>query len=142
MRKLLSNKEFEKIYRKVPRICVELVIFKGKKFLLTKRSIYPFKGFWHFPGGGVLFKEKVSETIQRVATKELGVKVAPEKLLGYLEIPKDGYRHGVSLVFKCRIVGKKEPTALEGSTEVSFFSKTPMKTVPYHKKFLERFQKA
>lgn len=141
MKKLLSKKEFETIYKKVPRVCVELVIFKDKKFLLTKRSIYPFKNFWHFPGGGILLREKISEAIQRVAITELGVKVIPEKLLGYFEIPNDGYRHAVSLVFKCKVAGKKEPLALEGSSEVKFFSKPPRKTVPYHKKFLNTYVK-
>ena len=141
MKKFLTKKEFKNIYTKVPRACIELVIFKGKKVLLTKRSIYPYKKYWHFPGGGILFREKINDTIQRVAKTELGVKVIPEKLLGYLETTRDGYRHGVSFAFKCRIPGKKQPQALEGSTEVKFFDKIPPKTVPFHKRFLKMIRK-
>ncbi len=48
---LLTKKEFEYIYHKVPRLCIDLIIVKEKKILLTKRSIEPFINFWHFPGG-------------------------------------------------------------------------------------------
>src|SRR3989337_1057838 len=97
----LSKEEFNKIYSKVPRICVDLIIVKDKKILLTKRSIHPFKGRWHIPGGGVLHREKIEQAIHRIAKTELGIKVNPKKLLGYLEILRDGpYRHTILLEFK------------------------------------------
>ena len=134
--KELTPKQFEKIYKKVPRICIELVIFKGKRVLLSKRAIYPYKGFWHLPGTGILYKESINEAIKRVAKKELGIMVIPEKFLGYLETINDGYRHSVSLAFKCKIMGYQQPRALEQASDVKFFGKLPKKIVPKHKEFL------
>ncbi|MEK6897433.1 MAG: NUDIX domain-containing protein [Nanoarchaeota archaeon] len=137
MKKKLTEKEFKFIYTKVPRICVELIILKRKKILLTKRSINPFKDFWHFPGGGVLYKEKIKETINRVSKEELGIKVVPQKFLGYAEYLNDGFRHSVSLSFKCKIMGNQQPRALEQADEIKFFKKIPEQIVPAHRKFLK-----
>ena len=136
-KKLLSKKKFKSIYTKVPRLCVELVIIKNGKILLTKRSIPPLKGFWHIPGKGVLFREKIKESIARTAKKELGIKVYQEKFLGYAESLKDGFRHGVSLIFKCKIDKNQKLKTLEGASEFKFFNKLPKKIVPFHKKFLK-----
>ena len=138
-KKLLPKKEFDKIYSKVPRAAVDLIIIKGNKVLLTKRSIPPFKGFWHVPGGGVFYREKVSDAIIRIAKTELGIRVKPQKLLGYLEILKDGPdRHTILLEFKCRIMGNKEPIALEQASECKFFRKIPEHTLSHQKKFLRK----
>ena len=137
MKKKLTEKEFKSIYTRVPRACVELIILKGKKILLTKRSIEPFKGFWHFPGGGVLYKEKIKATIDRVAREELGIEVIPQKFLGYMESLNDGFRHGVALTFKCKIIKNQQPKALEQADEIKFFKKIPKQIVPTHRKFLK-----
>ena len=132
----MSFEEFEKIYKKVPRICIELVIFKGKMILLSKRSIYPYKGFWHLPGVGVLYRETIKRAIKRAAKNELGIKVIPQKFLGYIEHLKDGYRHSISLAFKCKILGNKKPRPVSQATEIKFFGKLPKKIVPKNKEFL------
>mgnify|MGYP001558038724 CR=1 FL=1 len=137
MKKKLTEKEFKSIYTRVPRACVELVIIQKNKVLLTKRSIYPFKDFWHLPGVGVLFREKINDAIKRAGRKELGVKVIPQKFLDYSEYLHDGYRHDVSLVFKCKLSRNKKPKPLEQASEVKFFNKIPKKTVPAHRKFLK-----
>lgn len=133
----LTSKQFKNIYSKAPRTCVELIIFENKKILLSKRSIYPYKGFWHFPGGSIWYRERIKETIKRVGQAELGVKVIPEKFLGYVEYMKDGYRHSVSLAFKCKIIGSKKPSPASQSTDVKFFEKTPKNTIKEQKKFLK-----
>mgnify|MGYP001563287084 CR=1 FL=1 len=138
-KKSLPKKEFDKIYSKVPRAGIDLIIVKNKKILLTKRSISPFNGLWHAPGGGVFHREKVRDTIDRIAKTELGIKVKPQKLLGYLEILKDGPdRHTILLEFKCKIVGRKEPKALEQASEYKFFNKIPKKTISEQKKFIRK----
>ena len=137
MRKKLTEKEFKSIYAKVPRLCIELIIIQGRKILLTKRSIEPFNGLWHIPGKGILFRETIKEAIDRVAKEELGIRVYPEKFLGYVEYLNDGFRHSVSLSFKCRIKGNKKPRVLEQADEIKFFNKIPKKTIPSHRKFLK-----
>ncbi len=137
MKRKLTEKEFKSVYTKVPRLCVELIIIQRGKILLSKRSIEPFKNLWHIPGKGVLFRETIKEAIERVAREELGIKVIPEKFLGYVEYLNDGFRHSVSLSFKCRIKGNKKPSALEQADELKFFDKIPKQIVPTHRKFLK-----
>lgn len=134
----LTKNEFKSIYTKVPRLTVDLIIVKEKRFLLTKRSIKPFKGLWHFPGGGVEYREKIREAINRIAKKELGVKVISKKFLGYIETLKDGYGHSVSLIFKCKIVGNKKPKPLQQASKISFFNKIPKKIIPKQEEFLKK----
>ncbi len=136
-KKLLSNKEFNYIYSKVPRICVDLIIVKNKKILLTKRSISPFKGLWHLPGGGVLYREKVEDAVNRIAKTELDINVKIQKFLGYLEILREGsHRHAIALQFKCKIKGKN-PKKVEQASEFRFFSKIPKNTILKQKDFLK-----
>ena len=137
MRKKLTEREFKSIYTKVPRLCVELIIIQGGKILLTKRSIEPFNGLWHIPGKGVLYREIIKEAIDRVAKEELGIRVYQEKFLGYVEYLNDGFRHSVSLAFKCKIKGNQQPKILEQADEIKFFNKIPKDIIPSHRKFLK-----
>lgn len=83
----LSQKEFREIYKKVPRLTVEIIIKNSKGIYLTERSIEPCKGLWHLPGGTVRFGEPLVEAVKRIAKRELGVEVIKTKLLGYIEYP-------------------------------------------------------
>lgn len=137
--KKLSEEEYKYIFNKVPRLCVDLIIVKNKKLLLTKRSIQPYKGFWHFPGGSVRYKERINQAIKGVSKSELGVRVVSQKFLGYMEILKDGkYIHALSLVFKCKINSKEQPKPLEQASEVRFFDKSPPKIIKEHREFLKK----
>ena len=135
----LSKKEFEEIYAKVPRIAVDLIIVENKKILLTRRSIPPFNGLWHIPGGGIRHREKVTDAILRVAREELGVSVKIEKLIGYEEVLFDGpKRHAVALEFKCKLVGNKKPRPIAQADKCSFFNKLPKEIIPEQRKFLKK----
>jgi ADP-ribose pyrophosphatase YjhB (NUDIX family) len=84
----LSQKEFDDIYSKVPRLTVEVVIKNGKNAVyLTKRAIEPCKGQWHLPGGTVRFGEPLIEAVKRIASRELGIKVIAVENKGYIEYP-------------------------------------------------------
>jgi ADP-ribose pyrophosphatase YjhB (NUDIX family) len=83
----LSQKEFDSIYSKVPRLTVEIIIHSKNGIYLTKRDIEPCKGMWHLPGGTVRFGEKLKEAVGRIAERELGIKIKSSKLLGYIEYP-------------------------------------------------------
>jgi ADP-ribose pyrophosphatase YjhB (NUDIX family) len=136
--KKLSESQYQKIYSSVPRLCIDIVIVQNKKILLTKRSIPPFKGMWHLPGGGLRYREKISKAISRIAKDELGVKVIPQKLAGYVEIKEDGYKHSVSLAIVCKPAKNSEPKPLEQASEVRFFSKVPSQRIMSgHKNFLK-----
>ena len=86
----LTDKDFNFIYSRAPRICVDLII-KNKQgnVLLTFRKIRPYKNKWHLPGGTVLFRESIDGAIQRIALSELNSSVKVHKLLGYMEFLRE-----------------------------------------------------
>ena len=90
----LSEKEFWEIYKKVPRLTVEIVLTGDNGVYLTKRDIEPCKGLWHLPGGTVQFGEPLAQAVRRIADRELGIQVQSTKLLGYIEYPSH-YLHGL-----------------------------------------------
>lgn len=101
----LTQQEFDEIYTRVPRLTVEIVLrdSEGKVFM-TKRAINPYPGRWHLPGGTVRFGERVTEAVERVASRELGIQVTKlSPIKGYIEYPSY-YEHGlgtpVGLVFE------------------------------------------
>lgn len=83
----LSQKEFWEIYKKVPRLTVEIIIKSDEGIYLTERNIEPCKGLWHLPGGTVRFGEPLIEAVKRIANRELGIDVTETALLGYIEYP-------------------------------------------------------
>jgi 8-oxo-dGTP diphosphatase len=83
----LSEAEYHEIFRKVPRLTVEIVVLSESGVLLTRRVGGPCAGLWNLPGGTVRFAEPLTEAIHRVALDEIGRDVAIEELLGYIEYP-------------------------------------------------------
>lgn len=91
----LPKAEFDEIYRRVPRLCVEVVITAPERgVLLALRDIPPNIGAWHIPGGTVLFGERLRDAVKRVARAELNAEVEPGELLGYIEYPSH-YENGL-----------------------------------------------
>ena len=68
----LTQEEFNEIYDKVPRLCVEPLIVSNDGILLTRRAINPGKGLWHFPGGTVLKGETLQEAVVRLVKRNWG----------------------------------------------------------------------
>lgn len=136
----LPKAEFDSIFAKVPRLCVELIIRTPKGLLLTKRTIDPCKGQWHFPGGTLRFGETLTDAVQRVAQYELGIEVKINKLLGYLEYPQmnaDGYKGWpVGVAFEVAIVSG-EPRGSDQGEELGFFEEIPADTIVDQANFLK-----
>jgi hypothetical protein len=105
----LPEDEFHAIYRRVPRLCVEVVIVEPERGVLLKvRDIPPNEGAWHIPGGTVLFGEPLGQTVKRVALDELELEVEAGELLGYIEYPshyENGLDSPVGLAFRSHPVG-------------------------------------
>lgn len=103
----LPKPEFDSIYSRVPRLCVEVVISTRERgVLLTRREIPPNIGAWHVPGGTVLFAEPLIAAVKRVARHELDLEVEVGELLGYIEYPshyENGLDSPVGLAFSCAI---------------------------------------
>jgi ADP-ribose pyrophosphatase YjhB (NUDIX family) len=91
----LPKPEYDAIYSRVPRLCVEVVVVDSERgVLLMRRDIPPNVGAWHVPGGTVLFAEPVVEAVKRVARRELDSDVEVGGLLGYIEYPSH-YENGL-----------------------------------------------
>ena len=124
----LPKAEFDSIFSRVPRLCVEVVIMAPERgVLLTRRDIPPNVGAWHIPGGTVLFGEPLVQTVRRVARDELGLEVVVGELLGYIEYPShynNGLDSPVGLAFATEVVPRL-PEAKELPDGCEWFSSLP-----------------
>jgi len=135
----LPKAEFDAIYAKVPRVTVEVIVRTDKGIVLSKRSIEPCIGQWHIPGGTVRFAEPLHDAVKRIAQDELGVTVAIDKLLGYIEYPQmlaDGYKGWpVGITFETHIVAGELRGSDQGE-EIGQFTQVPPHTISDQAAFL------
>ncbi|MDR3648550.1 MAG: NUDIX domain-containing protein [Acidimicrobiales bacterium] len=83
----LPEAEYHAIFRKVPRLTVEVVICSELGVLLVRRIGGPCDGLWNLPGGTVRFAEPATDAVHRVALDEIGADVTIDDFLGYIEYP-------------------------------------------------------
>ena len=120
--------------------CVDLVIFKNQKVLLTKRSLNPYKGFWHLPGTIIRRNEKVFDAVKRAGKSELGINVKIKKFVGYFE-SVDKFRHDVSLGFIVTTSNNNKIKTDFQSTEIKLHERIPHKTPLHHKQIIIQARK-
>lgn len=136
MSNYLSDEDYNFIYSKAPRICVDLLIKnKEGKIFLTKRDIEPYLGHWHFPGGRIKFRETIADAVRRIAKGELGYDITDAgKVVGVCEFLEEyqqaNPRHSISLVH-----------LIEVDINISvkngvWFNKIPDPMIPPQKEFL------
>jgi 8-oxo-dGTP pyrophosphatase MutT (NUDIX family) len=135
----LPKAEYDWIYSRVPRLCVEVVIAEPQRgVLLMLRDIPPNVGAWHIPGGTVLFGESLSEAVKRVARDELGLAVQVGELLGFIEYPSH-YTNGldcpVGLAFASAPIGGLPGELPRGC---DWFSRLPDGLYAEQREFLAR----
>lgn len=137
--KKITSEKFKYFYSKVPRLCVEVVVKNDKGVLLTKRIIPPYQGYWHLPGGTVMYGESLKDAVKRIAKAELGVEVEVIKPYLPLEWPKEKYpgNHTVSIPYLVKI-NKGEIKLDFQASEFEFFKKVPNKTIKEHKEFINQ----
>lgn len=141
--KRLSETEFEKSFKNVPRVSVNLLISDSNaRILLAKRNIPPFLNYWHFPGSLLLKNELIADCQKRVAKKELGIElsaVTPPKLLGAFDnIEADPRGHMVDLVYGATIrdISKLKPT--KETSDIRFFERLPYNIGFNHRETLHK----
>jgi ADP-ribose pyrophosphatase YjhB (NUDIX family) len=141
----LTFEEFVYIYSRVPRLGVDLIVKKDNGIVLVKRSIDPYKGIWHFPGGTVLFDENIDQAISRIVKDELNLEVLSKNYLGiieYLYEPDDRFlkkhRHTVCPIFLIKAEGNLKNDA--DASEVKILKIIPENTIPEQKEFLNSHQ--
>lgn len=124
----LPQDEFERIFSRVPRLTVEVVIAaEDRGVLLALRESGPCRGLWHLPGGTVRFGEPLVRAVTRVARSELGLDVTAGGMLGYIEYPSH-YEHGldcpVGVAFRSHPVGEM-PAATSLRSHCAWFRVLP-----------------
>jgi len=124
----LPEVEYQTIFRKVPRLTVEVVICSGLGVLLARRVGGPCDGLWNLPGGTVRFAEPVTDAAHRVALDEIGADVTIDNFLGYIEYPSHarlGLAWPVGLAFRTHLA-PPEGDALAISPEgLDWFTRLP-----------------
>jgi ADP-ribose pyrophosphatase YjhB (NUDIX family) len=137
----LPKAEFDSIFRRVPRLTVEVVIADQQRgVLLALRDIEPCIGTWHLPGGTVRFGEPLVNAVKRVAQDELGLSVQVGELLGYIEYPShynNGLDSPVGLAFRALAAGRP-PDDSELPPGCAWFTTLPAEMHYEQKEFLGR----
>ena len=137
----LKQEEYDFIFNRVPRLCVDMVIRNEKGgILLTRRTSSRTKICGICLGNGQN-RETIADAANRVAQKEFGATVEVIKNLGACEtmiddLGPDKPRHSVSVVLEVRITSGT-PQITSESSEVGYFTGLPRKVHPYHKVFIQ-----
>lgn len=109
----LPKDEFDRIFTKVPRLTVEiLIISEAQGVLLALRDVDPCRGNVNLPGATVRFGEPLVEAAKRVAVGELGISVQVGSLVGYIEYPshyENGLDSPVGPVFRSQPLDEAQP---------------------------------
>lgn len=136
--KPLSKKDFDRIYSKVPRLTVEVILLKENSVLLTKRAMEPAKGLWHIPGGSVFFDEDPRDAVKRVAKQELNLDVLDSRLIDFILYPRLAKQHNIWPVGAAYVTKKwkGEITLDDQATEYGFFDDLPRDMVEEQRLFL------
>jgi len=138
----LTDEEYDFIYSRSPRICVDLLIKNiHGSVLLTKRDIEPYKDHWHFPGGRIKFRESIESAVQRILKGELGIGkytfATPIGVCEFLEeVQKGQDRHSISLVHEIYLLDDSVIKLDNTTKDFKFFEVLPSPIIPAQKDFL------
>ncbi len=127
----IPYKTYQLIIKHVPMPCVDLIIWKDDKVLLSKRKIPPYKGKWHTPGGIIRKRETVIAAVKRIAQKELSSEIKKLHFVGFYENLRAN-RHDITLAFLCEMKSYDFIPDFQ-SQEFKFFKRIPMSTIPFQK---------
>ena len=130
-----SNKDYERFRECFTFSCVDLLIFDGKAVLLTKRTINPFKGYWHLPGTIIRRGEKRENAVKRAAKDELGKEIIIKEELGVYESIVS-FRHDISNAYMVKFKNRKNIKVDFQSDEYKFFKRLPSRIPSHHKKMI------
>ena len=115
-------------------IYVEGVYAKNNKILLLKRSVIPFKGFWHLVGGQVEENETLKEALKREFKEETNLDVKVGDIIdGRIEETFD--RTKIIATFEV-VDARGEITLNHENEEYGWFAKFPCNSVYDFGKYL------
>ena len=134
--KRVSEVDYVKFRKFFTFSCVDLLIFgDDNRILLTKRSINPFKGYWHLPGTIIRRNETRKNAVKRAAKEELGKEIMIKEELGIYESIVS-FRHDISNAFLVKFKNTKNIEIDFQSNEYQYFKKLPSKIPVHHKKMI------
>jgi ADP-ribose pyrophosphatase YjhB (NUDIX family) len=67
----------------LPIVAVDIAYMKDENHILLTHRHDEFYNNWHIPGSILWYKEKPEHTLQRIAFKELGIKIKKGEFVGY-----------------------------------------------------------
>jgi ADP-ribose pyrophosphatase YjhB (NUDIX family) len=124
----LPEVEYESIFRKVPRLTVEVVILSERNVLLARRVGGPCDRLWNLPGGTIRFAEPATDAVHRVALDEIGADVTIDDFLGYIEYPshaRRGLDWPVGLAFRTHLAPAVDHALATAPDRLEWFSQLP-----------------
>ena len=93
---LIPEKLYTQILEHVPIPCIDFVLYHQGKVLLTYRTEEPAKGLWWIQGGRIFKHENFSETLQRLAQREIGSEIKVLRQIGAYEFHSEKAKAGVT----------------------------------------------
>ena len=130
--KRAPEQDYQKFRKYFTFSCVDLLIFSKDEILLTKRTISPFKGYWHLPGTIIRRNETRKNAVRRAAKEELGKDVIIKKEIGVYESIVS-FRHDISNAFLVTFRNKNNIKTDFQSQEFRYFKRLPSK-IPIHQR--------
>lgn len=133
---------FVQIEKYMPFSSVDIIVlFENNKILLTKRSIRPYKGYWHLPGSIILKRETMIEAAKRSAREELGIKLDNIEFVGNYELFTKT-RHYITHAYSARYQsGKIELDSSSSEYVIAEIDNLPKPIIPIQKQMIRDFIK-
>jgi 8-oxo-dGTP diphosphatase len=117
-------------------VCVDGVYIKDGKILLLKRSVEPFKGYWHLVGGHVEDDETLKGALEREFKEETNMDIKIGKIVdGRIEKTFD--RMKIIVVFEV-VFARGEIRLNSENAEYEWFKNIPSHSVYNYAKYLKR----
>jgi len=112
------------------------IVIKGNSILLAKRCREPFNGMWYIPGGHVLVRETMEETLVREIREELGVSCRVGKLFGvYSDRGRDPRNASVTAFYFTELDSERFEKNFEVN-DFRYFSLSEVPELGYHQNII------
>lgn len=101
----IEDSLYRVMVQSLPIACADVIVKRGKHYLLVRRRDEPLRGSLWVPGGRILKNEPSKVAAERKVLEETGIKVKDLKFIGYYEDFYDRSAFGVgshtiSMVFE------------------------------------------
>lgn len=139
---------YAEFLRRMPQVCVELIIEYEEGVLLCHRTREPARGEWFWPGSRLYKGEKLRTAANRVAEEELGVDIGLENQIGaYAHLWEssaiDGVdsRHTVNVVYRATLKDDPGTITLDDQYDgYRFITEVDPELHPYVRQYLKDCQ--